>query len=147
MKAIAALNPTSPIFLDPSRLQPMAQKYGLDVRLLTMETILAKRTFEFTEYEMENTSDLFLELTPLKSAYPNLHKAVQIAMTICVSTAQCERSFSALKQIKSNLRSTMGEERLNNLAILSIEKELVCKLSLEQVVDNFSCKERRIALH
>ena len=40
----------------------------------------------------------------------------------------------------------MGEERLKNLAILSIEKELVCKLSLEQVLDKFSCNKRRISL-
>jgi len=94
---------------------------------------------------MENTRDLFLELIPLKSAMqihanPNLHKAVQIALTICVSIAQCERSFLALKQIKSNLRSTMGENDL------SIEKELVCKLSLEHIVGKFSNKERRIVL-
>uniref|UniRef100_A0A1X7UFJ8 HAT C-terminal dimerisation domain-containing protein n=1 Tax=Amphimedon queenslandica TaxID=400682 RepID=A0A1X7UFJ8_AMPQE len=45
-------------------------------------------------------------------------------MTVAVSTAQCERSFSTLKLIKNHLRSTMGDERLANMAVLSIEREL-----------------------
>ena len=39
--------------------------------------------------------------------------------------ASHERSFSALKRIKTNLRSTMHEERLINLAVLlSAEQEI-----------------------
>ena len=49
MKAIAALNPTSPTFLDPSRLQPMAQKYGLDVRLLFCNSSLILTLLCFTK--------------------------------------------------------------------------------------------------
>ena len=43
-------------------------------------------------------------------------------MTIGVNTAHCEGSFSTLKRIKSYLRSTMCEQRLTDLAILSIER-------------------------
>lgn len=40
-------------------------------------------------------------------AFPNLWNAVQIMLTIAVSIASCERSFSKLKLIFSYLRATM----------------------------------------
>ena len=44
-------------------------------------------------------------------------------LTIPVTVASAERSFSKLKLIKSYLRSTMSQDRLSGLAILPIEKE------------------------
>ena len=55
--------------------------------------------------------------------FPNLRIALQILLTIAVSIASCERSFSKLKLILSYLRVSMGQQRLVDLAILSIEKE------------------------
>jgi len=42
-----------------------------------------------------------------------------------VSVASVERSFSKLKIIKTYLRSTMSQERLDESVLLSIEKENV----------------------
>ncbi len=105
-----------------------------------MEVTLASRTL--VKAKMKNIFDVFLELTPLRSAFPTLLKATQIALTISVSTAECERSFSALKRIKTYLRSTMTEQQLTNLGILSIEKDLADKLSLDDVVTEFAAKDK-----
>jgi len=53
--------------------------------------------------------------------FPNFCIALRTLLTILVTVASGERSFSKLKLIKTYLRSSMGQERLNNLAILSIE--------------------------
>ena len=100
--------------------------YDLDNDLLSMESTLANRTLKNTE--MTTLGDVYRELLPLKAAFSTLIKAIQIALTICVSTAQCERSFSSLKRIKTYLRSTMTEQHLTDLAILSIENELTMEL-------------------
>ena len=73
---------------------------------------------------------------------------IKISMTICVSTAECERLFSALKRIKTHLRTTINEERLTDLAVLSIKRELSKKIDLEKVITNFAKedKNRRIML-
>ena len=69
---------------------------------------------------------------------------LKLYLTVAVSIASCERSFSKLKLIKSYLRSTMGESRLSALAILSIESEM---LSLEDIISEFVLmKARRIQL-
>jgi hypothetical protein len=58
------------------------------------------------------------------NSFPNASIAYRILLTIPVTVASAERSFSKLKLIKTYLRSTMLQERLNGLAILSIKKEM-----------------------
>jgi hypothetical protein len=58
-----------------------------------------------------------------EGVFPNLRISLQILLTIAVSIASCERSFSKLKLILSYLRTTMGQQRLVDLALLSIERE------------------------
>ena len=48
-------------------------------------------------------------------SFPNLLIMLRTFLTMCVSVASCERSFSKLKLIKTYLRSTMGQERLSSL--------------------------------
>ena len=146
MRAIRACSPQCTQFLEPAQLQPLIDCYSLDCESLKMESALAKCTL--VSKTMESVADVFKELSPLKEAFPTLLKLLQIALTICVSSASCERSFSALKRIKTYLRSTMYEGRLVNLAVLSVEREISQTLNLESVIDKFSTldKNRRIVL-
>ena len=93
-------------------------------------------------------SDLLLELRSSRSAFPTLIRLLQIALTVVVTTAHCERSFSALKHIKTSLRSTMTKQRLVDLAVLSIERDLSGLPSLDEIIDTFAGedKNRRIIL-
>ena len=59
----------------------------------------------------------------LQETAPILAIAIRIYLTMAVSVASRERSFSKLKLTKTYLRSTMGQNRLTNLAILSIERK------------------------
>nr|GEY34692.1 hypothetical protein [Tanacetum cinerariifolium] len=61
--------------------------------------------------------------------------------------ASAERSFSKLKLLKSYLRSTMSQERLNGLALIAIENRLLESVDYEDLINNFASKNaRRIAL-
>ena len=70
--------------------------------------------------DIQEISDVIIELAPLKAAFPVVVRVLQISMTISVSSAKCERSFSTLKRIKTYFRSSMSEQRLTDLAVLSI---------------------------
>ncbi|KAJ8871113.1 hypothetical protein PR048_027417 [Dryococelus australis] len=52
---------------------------------------------------------------------PNIGVVLRILLTLPVTVASCERSFSKLKLIKTFLRSTMLQSRLSGLAIILIE--------------------------
>lgn len=78
-----------------------------------------------------------------KDVFPNLRTALQILLTVSVSVASCERSFSKLKLIKTYLRSTMTQERLTNLAILSIEKTTFESISYDDIIDEFAERKAR----
>lgn len=77
--------------------------------------------------------------------YPNMVVLMKIFLSIPCSSATAERSFSRLKIIKTYLRSTMGQERLNGLALLSIERDLIVKIDIEKAIDRFARMKDRVA--
>lgn len=78
-----------------------------------------------------------------ESVYPNLQIALQIMLTIAVSIVSCERSFSKLKLILSYLRASMGQERLCDLALLSIEREETDQTDFSEVIEKFASANAR----
>ena len=54
--------------------------------------------------------------------YPNVSIAYQILLTMSVMVASAERSFSKLKLLKSNLRSSISQERLKVLQFYVLRK-------------------------
>ena len=69
--------------------------------------------------------------------------AFKILLTIHVTVASAEISFLKLKLIKSYLRSTMSQERLSGLAILSIENEMLVELECKNLISNFASQKAR----
>ena len=63
--------------------------------------------------------------------------------TIPVSVAVGKRSFSKLKIVKNYLRSTMGQDRVTDLLIISIEEDLAKKGSYDEVIDIRAAREAR----
>lgn len=73
-----------------------------------------------------------------ESFLPNLRVSIQIMLTIAVSIASCERSFSKLKLILSYLRASMGQQRLCDLALLSVEREETEQTNFNEIIDQFA---------
>jgi hypothetical protein len=129
-------------------------------------------TFENFYYDDVNGKELYMEIcdckallrtrdvlnTPLEllefivsfgdeNVFPNLRLAIQILLTVSVSIASCERSFSKLKLILTYLRATMNQNRLNDLAIISIEEKSNDPTNFDELIDTFSSlKARKVLL-
>nr|XP_047144745.1 zinc finger MYM-type protein 1-like [Hydra vulgaris] len=79
----------------------------------------------------------------LHSIFPQVCVSLGIFLTLPVSASEGERSFSKLAINKDYLRSTMGQERLRYLMILSIESDLAINVNYEEVISNFAAKKAR----
>ncbi|KAL4131914.1 hypothetical protein QTP88_009146 [Uroleucon formosanum] len=78
-------------------------------------------------------------------SFPNISIALRILLTLPITTASAERSFSKLKIIKNYLRTTMVQERLSDLAIISIERDLCENIDYNDIIEKFAeIKARKI---
>ena len=73
--------------------------------------------------------------------FPNLETLFKITCTLAVTSAECERSISRLRYLKTYLRSTMTEERLNGLALLYTHRDVSC--DGDHVVEEFAQRNPR----
>uniref|UniRef100_A0A8C6WU32 TTF-type domain-containing protein n=1 Tax=Neogobius melanostomus TaxID=47308 RepID=A0A8C6WU32_9GOBI len=116
----------------------------VDAEDLNMEITRAVRAFPTTissPFEMLN--HIYKE--NVLDVYPNLSIALRLLLTLPVTVASGERSFSALKLIKTYLRTTMSQERLSALALLSIEQKVRKTLDMESVIARFAeAKARKV---
>lgn len=88
----------------------------------------------------------YLTSSCLSENFPNLYVALRIALTLPVSVASGERSFSKLKLIKNYLRSTMSQERLVGLSFISIEYQILQKINIDQIIKDFAERKARKVL-
>lgn len=79
----------------------------------------------------------------IESTFPNVATAMRMFLSIAATNCNGERSFSTLKRIKNYLRSSLGQDKLNNLSILSIESELFNELNTCNIIKQFVKEKAR----
>jgi hAT family C-terminal dimerisation region len=92
-----------------------------------------------------------IPLRPLQAAFPRVLKLFQIALTLPVSTASCQRSFSCIKRVKTYTRTTLTASRSCGLWLMSFKKKLSrdetmwwryskCRVILPGNQDEYQCE-------
>jgi hypothetical protein len=154
MSAGSALNPVGKCFLSWEMLSEFVEKhqhFEINVSMFRAQCEVARNMFTSSSSELHvtDTMTMFSVLLGMKAAFPDLLKVMQLFLTMPVSTATAERSFSAMRRIKTYLRASMKEKRLCDCAILSIERDISESVMAnpEEIVTRFaSMKQRRINL-
>ena len=142
---IAALCPGQQSFLGEKDLIRFAVAYSVNPDdLKHEEPLIRKLLTKKPQQQLKTIVQLLTLLLPYKAAFDCLYKLLLIAVTLPVTSASCERSFSKIKLIKTLLRTFMS-----NIALLSIESAQVESINLEDFVDEFDSRhdKRRITLH
>src|SRR5207253_10463768 len=74
----------------------------------------------------------------IEELFPNVTTVIRLFLTLPVTVASSERSFSKLKLIKNYLRSTPSQERLSSLAKLSIESKIAHECDFNELIHNWA---------
>nr|XP_004209215.1 zinc finger MYM-type protein 1-like [Hydra vulgaris] len=69
--------------------------------------------------------------------FDEVSKVLRVFFTIPVSTATAERSFSSLRRLKTYLRSTMNQKRLNSTILSHIHKDILEEVGINTVYKEF----------
>lgn len=84
----------------------------------------------------------------VNETFPNVEIALRIYLVLMVTNCSAERSFSKMKLIKNRLRTSMLNDRLCNLAIMSMEHDVLREMTFEDVITKFATsKARRVPIH
>ena len=76
-------------------------------------------------------------------SFQNIIIVYRVLLTIPVTVAYAERSFSKLKLQKSYLRCAMTQERLNGLATIALENDILEMIKYENIIEDFISKNTR----
>ena len=87
-----------------------------------------------------------LKETDVLMMMPELSKVLKIYSVLPISSCEAERSFSALKRLKTYLRSKMGQNRLSSLALMHLERNIVNSVlqeDMSKLIDKFARNKKR----
>ena len=90
-----------------------------------------------------NTPIEILNYIKTLDSFSNVYIAYRILLTIPITVVTVERSFSKLKLLKSYLKSTMLQDRLNELVILFIESKVLELFNYKTLINDFTAKKAR----
>ena len=142
-------------------LQPPLQEANLDdiselVQLFPPDTTIDPFALEsefsnflshaqLTNQKLDSMSEAAKFSEKWKSAFPLTNKAYRLLLTAPVTVAKDERSFSRLKLIKTYLRTTMTDSRLESLILMSCKKDLTDSIDTDYIAKVWAeLKSRRI---
>ncbi|KAK4581548.1 hypothetical protein RGQ29_024959 [Quercus rubra] len=117
---MACLNPSNSfVAFDNEKLIRLAKFYPSDflgTDILALDSQLQNYIFDMRNndffLEFQGVSELAEKLVSTRKheTYPLVYLLVKLALTLPVATATVERSFSAMKYIKNELRNRMGDQ-------------------------------------
>jgi len=150
---MASLNPRNSFSnFDVDKLVRLAEIYAEDFdvsHLAVLPSQLkafhqhAKRNREFFGCtELSKVAEIMVKTT-MNTSYPLVYWLVELTLILPVATASVERVFSAMALLKTDLRSKIGDEWLNDLMICYVEKEIFRSISSDKIIYRFEDMKKR----
>lgn len=81
--------------------------------------------------------------TTRHTCFPLVYRLIELTLVLPVATASVERVFSAMKRIKTDLRNRMGDEWMNDVMTVHIEKEIFVGIDNEPILQRYQRMQHR----
>ena len=77
------------------------------------------------------------------TTFPNAMIALRLLLALSCGVASGDRSFSMLKRVKSQLRSTMSQEHVIALCLMAANADVLRVLDAKKIICNFAAVKTR----
>ena len=127
----------------------LAQFYGIDEEILKVEQRMFtsfRQEHGFPEGKKVSEVLQLMHKNDLFDMLPEFAKVLVILAVIPATSCSAERSFSALRRLKTYLRNTMGQERVNNIALINVERKYanaVMNNDIDRIINTFGSRKGR----
>jgi len=96
----------------------------LDCDRLAVQLLMFRQLHEFKT--VQEAATIFANMSAeFRAMFQQVETLVRLLLVVPASSAEAERSFSALRRLKTWLRTTITQSRLNHICVLHVHNELV----------------------
>lgn len=118
----------------------------LDVELLQVQLPMFKQSFEYTSTD-EAATAMRTSVPEVRRLFGQVEVLLRLLLVVPGTSCEAERSFSALRRLKTWLRSTMTQARLNSTAVCHVHQKYMDEIDSRTLLNEFvSGVDRRIEL-
>ena len=111
---------------------------------LSMLNNLIKATTNIREVtKIESICDALNQCSINKIMFSEKHKLIRLFLTVPATTATAEISFSTMRRLKTYLRSTMTQKRMNHALLCHAHKSILDNISVADIVNEFVTRNER----
>lgn len=117
-----------------------AEQYPeIDTADLQLELSRFRR--KYTIMKVNDAVEIFHGMVPeVRAIYQQVETLIRLLLVCPASSAEAERSFSGLRRLKTWLRSTMTECRLNSVCVCHTHQYLLDSIDVQAVLADFSSR-------
>uniref|UniRef100_A0A3B3QRQ9 TTF-type domain-containing protein n=1 Tax=Paramormyrops kingsleyae TaxID=1676925 RepID=A0A3B3QRQ9_9TELE len=104
---------------------------------LNRETLKVQLAMFKSKYNFKSSTEVATIMrgmpVEVRGLFDQIETLVRLLLVIPVSSAEAERSFSTLRRLKTWLRSTMTQMRLNNAAVCHVHQNSLDNIDVKQI--------------
>ena len=120
--------------------QVLAGYTDIDPERLTIQIAMAQQQ-GWDMSSVNSVADNLRSLDPaIRRMFNEVEHLVRLLLTVPCSNAEAERSFSALRRLKTYLRNSMNQERLNHLAVMHVHQDRLDIVDKTMIAKEFVSK-------
>jgi hypothetical protein len=142
LETILLSGKVSDLALNYPELQP------LNTLQIEISMLRTTQNLDRTKSSVDDYAKLLMTMSPeVRGMFPHVEALVRLLLVNPASSASAERSFSSLRRLKTYLRSTIKQSRLNHVAVCHIHKSILNEIEVEELMKQFVMhKDSRISV-
>jgi hypothetical protein len=90
---------------------------------------------------LQQAQEIMQNMIPeIRCLFPQVERFIRLMLLCPATSCSAERSFSALRRLKTWLRSTMTQPRLNSVAVCHVHQDIIDSLDITKLAEEFASR-------